>query len=120
MFQLAKFNVENHYAVVGVLEELTLSLKVFENYLPHMFFNITRLYQEGAKDPSIFSRPFKSAHVSNQTEFYVNKNQIYEGSLVTPKVRSHLQKSPVFVLEYEFYEFVKQKLHVQAMDLKLM
>ena len=33
---------------------------------------------------------------------------------VTNLTRYHLLQSPVFTLEYEFYEFIKQRLHMQA------
>ena len=38
----AKENVEKHYAVVGVLEELNKTLTVLEHYVPRFF--------KGAKD----------------------------------------------------------------------
>ena len=40
--RLAKENVEKHYAVVGVLEELNKTLTVLEHYVPRFF--------KGAKD----------------------------------------------------------------------
>ncbi len=33
----AKENVEKHYAVVGVLEELNMTLTVLEHYVPRFF-----------------------------------------------------------------------------------
>ena len=39
---MAKENVEKHYAVVGVLEELNKTLTVLEHYVPRFF--------KGAKD----------------------------------------------------------------------
>ena len=40
--QAAKYNLEKHYAVVGVLEELNKTLTVLEHYVPRFF--------KGAKD----------------------------------------------------------------------
>ena len=48
---MAKENVEKHYAVVGVLEELNKTLTVLEHYVPR-FFN-------GAKD-IYYSKLYKS------------------------------------------------------------
>lgn len=43
--QKAKANVEQHYAVVGVLEELELSLKVLEKYVPLFFDGALDVYK---------------------------------------------------------------------------
>ena len=43
-FRLAKENVEKHYAVVGVLEELDLTLEVLAHYVPKFFRGVTNFY----------------------------------------------------------------------------
>lgn len=40
----AKRAVEQHYAVVGVLEELNTTLTVFENYIPRFFEGASDIY----------------------------------------------------------------------------
>ena len=40
----AKENVEKHYAVVGVLEELNKTLTVLEHYVPRFFKGAKDLY----------------------------------------------------------------------------
>lgn len=40
----AKRAVENEYAVVGVLEDLNVTLKVLENYIPRFFTGASNVY----------------------------------------------------------------------------
>lgn len=42
--QKAKENVEKYYAVVGVLEELNMTLTVLEHYLPKFFAGALDVY----------------------------------------------------------------------------
>lgn len=42
--QRAKQNVEQHYAVVGVLEEMDVTLQVYEKYIPRFFTGATKVY----------------------------------------------------------------------------
>lgn len=42
--QKAKRNVEKHYSVVGVLEEMDVTLKVLENYIPRFFTGASQVY----------------------------------------------------------------------------
>ena len=37
-------NVERHYAVVGVIEELNKTLTVLENYIPRFFMGALEAY----------------------------------------------------------------------------
>ena len=39
-------NVEKYYSVVGIVEEMDLSLKVMEKYLPKFFVNATAIYRK--------------------------------------------------------------------------
>ena len=100
--KLAKWNVEKYYSVVGVMEEEELSLKLFEKYLPRFFARIFEFY------------------------FNEDENHVQDGHRVantnplskpcTNFTRQNLLLSPVFTLEYEFYDFIKQRLHMQARD----
>lgn len=42
--QRAKRNVDEHYAVVGILEEMDVSLQVMEKYIPRFFSGATEIY----------------------------------------------------------------------------
>ena len=84
--QRAKYNAEKYYSVIGVLEELELSFKVMELYLPNYFQNFTQL---GAR--------------SDQT------NHKAELDLTNLK-----KVEKWFETDIEFYQFTKQRLHSQA------
>ena len=49
----AKENVEKHYAVVGVLEELNKTLTVLEHYVPRFFKGAKDVYWSKFYPPSI-------------------------------------------------------------------
>ena len=96
--QRAKKNVEKHYAVVAVLEEMNKSLYVLENYIPKYFRNSRKLYEELMKETR------KNG---------VNKN-LYKPKL--PKeLRNRLMQN--FTLEIEFFEFCKDRLQKQYLAL---
>jgi hypothetical protein len=40
----AKMAVEKHYAVVGLLEDLNMTLTVMENYIPRFFAHASQIY----------------------------------------------------------------------------
>ena len=54
----AKENVEKHYAVVGVLEELNKTLTVLEHYVPRFFKGAKDVYW--SKNISFFSSIFST------------------------------------------------------------
>ena len=77
--QRAKENVEKHYAVVAVLEEMNKSLYVFENYIPKFFRNSRKLYDNLMK---------------NTRKNGVNKN------LYKPKMSRELRK--ILMLNFKY------------------
>lgn len=85
----AKSNVEQAYAVVGVLEELQASLRAFEAKIPKFFAGASQLYEKHKDDLSVKNKN-------------VNKPKISE------KVKEFLKQG--FSNEIEFYEFCKQRL----------
>ncbi|XP_047483949.1 uncharacterized protein LOC125035760 [Penaeus chinensis] len=89
--QLAKYHAETRYTAVGILEELPLSYKVFQHYLPLFFARATTL-EEGTGNMRWNSQDEKPA-VSERT-----KNLM----------RSYLKE------DLEFYHFLKQRLYLQA------
>ncbi|KAK7069869.1 hypothetical protein SK128_024350 [Halocaridina rubra] len=80
--------VERSYAVVGVLEELLLTRKVLENYLPKFFvgFSIEEDTVQKNKGPHKL-----------ETSEYTNMG-----------LRKALKE------DVEFYEYARQRLHAQA------
>ena len=79
---MAKFNVENSYPVVGVLEKMNITLKVLEMKMPEYFSDATDLYYNDVTVQSTRNRnaykPVISSHVmalledrfSNEIKFY--------------------------------------------------
>jgi dermatan/chondrotin sulfate uronyl 2-O-sulfotransferase UST len=96
--QRAKENVEKHYAVVAVLEEMNKSLYVFEKYIPKFFRNSRNLYDNLMK---------------NTRENGVNKN-LYKPKM-SKELRTLLMQN--FTMEIDFYEFCKARLQKQYLAL---
>jgi len=94
----AKENVERHYAVVGVLEELNKTLTVLEHYVPRFFKGALDVYW---KEINVFSK--------------INRN-IYKPP-VLEEVKDIVRKN--FTRELEFFDFCKQRLHKQYLALNL-
>ena len=46
LIQTAKFNIENHYSVVGITHHMKLTFLLFENYLPRFFENSMSVYKD--------------------------------------------------------------------------
>ena len=110
----AKENVEKHYAVVGVLEELNKTLTVLEHYVPRFF--------KGAKDvywSKLLSYNVTLLNVSFSDEIQkfskINRN-IYKPKTAEP-TKDIVRKN--FTRELEFFDFCKQRLHKQYLALNL-
>ena len=112
---MAKENVEKHYAVVGVLEEMNKTLTVLEHYVPRFF--------KGARD--VYYSKFQKSH-KLLDNFYWILDEVQKYS----KINRNIYKPPVseetkkivrqnFTREIEFFEFCKQRLHKQYMALNL-
>jgi len=94
----AKENVEKHYAVVGVLEEMNKTLTVLEHYIPRFFKGATDIYYNQVQKFSKINRNIYKPPVSESTKNIVRHN---------------------FTKEIEFFEFCKQRLHKQYLALNL-
>merc|ERR1719189_1426253 len=91
----AKYNVEKHYAVVGVLEDFNRTLAVLEHYIPKIFKGSLGVYRKMLKSEHPLPNENKHKHPLDKT------------------TRDILQKN--FTREMEFYDFCKQRLHRQYM-----
>ncbi|XP_071057470.1 heparan sulfate 2-O-sulfotransferase pipe isoform X2 [Onthophagus taurus] len=96
--QKAKQAVDQHYAVVGVLEDLNMTLKVLEHYIPKFFEGATDVYYNEIKRYNTINRNMYKPPVSEEVKDIVRQN---------------------FTKEIEFYEFCKQRLQKQYYALKL-
>jgi len=94
----AKENVEKHYAVVGVLEELNKTLTVLEHYVPRFFKGARDVYWNEIQIFSRINRNIYKPPVAEATKEIVRKN---------------------FTRELEFFDFCKQRLHKQYLALNL-
>lgn len=94
----AKENVEKHYAVVGVLEELNKTLTVLEHYVPRFFKGAKDVYWNEVQIFSRINRNIYKPPVAEATKEIVRKN---------------------FTRELEFFDFCKQRLHKQYLALNL-
>ena len=99
--QLAKWNAEHKYAVITILEEMKESILVLEHYLPRFFYNTTKIFKSilNTKNPSTFDR-------------ITNRNPLSKS--VKEKTRKILMENPAFQLEFDFYYFVKRRMHLQS------
>ena len=98
VLNIAKQNVEQIYSVVGILENLNLTLKAFEAYVPKFFKNAEKIFDR---------------HNSNLSVTHTNKNPLKK-----PLKNSTLEfLKTKFDVEIEFYEFCQQRLHLQVENL---
>ena len=93
----AKYAVEKQYAVVGVLEDLNVTLSVLEKYIPKYFDGATDIYWKNIHNHIINKNSFKPP-VSEEVKDLVRKN---------------------FTREIEFYQFCRQRLHKQYLSANL-
>merc|ERR1719348_2399372 len=94
----AKENVERHYAVVGVLEDLNKTLTVLEHYVPRFFKGAKDVYWNQIQKYSKINRNIYKPPVLESTKEIVRRN---------------------FTRELEFFDFCKQRLHKQYLALHL-
>ncbi|XP_032520680.1 heparan sulfate 2-O-sulfotransferase pipe isoform X1 [Danaus plexippus] len=95
--QRAKRVVEQQYAVVGVLEDLNSTLLAFERYIPRFFTGALKMYWEELNTFNRINRNHFKLPVSEAVKQIVRAN---------------------FTREIEFYEFCKQRLHLQLKALR--
>ncbi|KAF2901601.1 hypothetical protein ILUMI_04588 [Ignelater luminosus] len=96
--QKAKMAVEQHYAVVGVLEDLNSTLTVLEHYVPRFFKGAFEVYWDEISRYNTINRNTFKPPVSEEVKEIVRRN---------------------FTKEIEFYQFCKQRLHKQLFALRL-
>ena len=91
-------NVADHYAVVGVLEDMEKSLMVLEHYLPLFFSGALREYRR-----------------NNHRWRNVNRN-IFKPKVPAATMEAYQRN---MTRETEFYQYCKQRLHRQFLALGL-
>ena len=84
------------YAVIGIQEDIESSLCVMEHYLPLFFKGARKMYKKMGKRASM-------KVTSNKQRLSRRANEILRNNMT---------------LDYEFYEFVKQRLNIQIEHLR--
>ena len=90
--QIAKSNVERFYPVVGVVENINMTLMILEAKMPQYFKGAFEEYYTGEGVMSKRNKNHEKKEVSQDVINMIKKNITYE---------------------YEFYNFCKQRLENQ-------
>ncbi|XP_047502533.1 heparan sulfate 2-O-sulfotransferase 1-like [Penaeus chinensis] len=92
--QKAKFHAEYEYSVIGLVEHWNTTLAVLEHFLPSFFQGVQQRYWEaGFQDKRTVNKNPKKYKPVSETVLKILKDKM--------------------ALEYELYEFLKQRLHQQ-------
>ncbi|GAV03511.1 hypothetical protein RvY_13920 [Ramazzottius varieornatus] len=90
----AKEKVEKHFAVVGILEDLDMTLSVLEQKLPRYFAGVMDLWSDSNSDGQV-----------------VNKGRNRRQD-VSPETKEIIRAN--LTIEYQFYDFIKNRLISQS------
>ena len=95
---IAKQNVENHYLIVGILEEFNKTLAVLERKMPQFFKGASQVdYMEAYKFERLLNANIEDRPIMSETTRHaIAKNMTYE---------------------IEFYDFCAQRLQKQFADI---
>lgn len=98
--------MEKYYPVVGILEELNVTLEILEHKIPYFFKGVQDVYKKQLLS-KCFSYVFDWWRFSFISEVYKKKKK--------PKIMEVVQKKlkETLVKEYEFYEWIKSRLFRQ-------
>ena len=91
---VAKYNAEKYYSVIGITEQMRISLAVLEKYLPKFFSGFLSLYG--------------GLHHFRKANDKVGSNKQPLNQEAKQKLKECLQ------LDLDFYHFAMQRLHKQA------
>ena len=117
--QAAKFNLEKHYAVVGLASDLEMSLAVMESYLPRYFSGAVSIYRRLPKTE--FGQEFRSNEaavvVANASDAVkAVASAAHPSSLLIISKEANAILSRNMSLEIDFYNFAQQRLLAQHRD----
>jgi hypothetical protein len=76
-FRLAKENVEKHYAVVGLLEELDMTLEVLSHYIPRFFSGVTKFYASIREESRTVNKNIYRPKVNETIKDLVNEKKTF-------------------------------------------
>lgn len=90
--KLAKRNIERYFRVVGIVDEFDLTLDVLEKKVNRFFTGIKDLYYQNKNEGVTRNKGKTHASLTKENEMFL-KNK--------------------FAVDYELYEFVRQRLYDQ-------
>ena len=96
--QMAKFNIENNYSVVGITDFMGATFKVLENVLPRFFNGSVAKYEELEK----------TGEFQMVNRFHLNKREILD-----PRIEELILSQPLIKVDFDIYLFVQRRLHKQ-------
>ena len=119
-----------NYAVIGIQDDIETSLCVMEHYLPLYFkqalstyrsMGVEKFFQIGnnslESEQNILEAHSKSVSLLfSEQPLKFTKNETPHKQQISERARDILRKN--MTLEYEFYEFIKQRLKAQVEYLK--
>lgn len=109
----AKFNVQNFFAVVGILEDLEKTLRLLERKLPQYFSGALELHTSSSgniEQPSVAVNEFATKWHLLLSEHIVNKGKNKKAD-VAQEIKDIIRKN--LTAEYEFYEFIRGRLQAE-------
>lgn len=104
--QIARFNIEQHYSVIGLKEEFEKTFILLEKFLPRFFAGSLKFYKDVYMSPLAVPSMSKSQTIS---EF----QEIIEGLSIKAF------KNSALLHDYELYQFIVQRFHTQLLSLGL-
>jgi len=127
--QKAKYNAEKYYSVIGVSEDLESSLAVMESYLPKFFKGATQAYQQMSLAAARQKAESAAAAAYGLRHRFGRLHSLFLGGgggsfranstpnkkELSAEARAVLKAN--MTLDYEFYEFVTQRLAMQRRSL---
>lgn len=128
---LAKYNAEMYYAVIGVQDDIETSLCVMEAYMPLFFKRALGIYRTMGMVQSIQNQSSSSLGIKRKKSkrhdranlplgarksIAFTKNETPHKQEISELAKRILTKN--LTLEYEFYDFIKQRLKLQVKYLK--
>ena len=103
-------NIDSHYSVVGIVEDMTKTLAVLENRLPEFFTGALEEYKNMKHEKHYFAKNDKWA--TGKVKSKINTGSYDDPSQkVIEKLKRH------FTEEYRVYNYVVERLNKQYSEI---
>lgn len=101
--QIARFNIEQHYSVIGLKEEFEKTFILLEKYLPRFFKGSLKFY--------------KDVYVNYSAPSAYQSQTISEFQLIIETLSTKAFQNSALLHDYELYQFIVQRFHTQLLTL---